>query len=171
MSALAHKEDERNREHGFTMAELLIVVAIVAVLVAIAVPVFSAQLKNSRLAVDHAAMRDAYALVQLANNMQEVEVEGRTYSFDKLRNDYAGGASQLWTIYLAKDCDSFVFPSLVQPLYPPEGAYLFKESGCDDSNSHFCETCNLWNRGGMHYKDRGIMVFYNVSTNSLAFNW
>ena len=36
------------RKKGFTLAELLIVVAIVAVLVAIAIPVFSKQLEKSR---------------------------------------------------------------------------------------------------------------------------
>ena len=33
---------------GFTMAELLIVVAIIAVLVAISIPIFNAQLEKSR---------------------------------------------------------------------------------------------------------------------------
>ena len=63
-------EFRKHSSQGFTMAELLIVVAIIAVLVAIAIPVFTTQLKNSRLAVDHAAMRDAYALMQIANNTQ-----------------------------------------------------------------------------------------------------
>lgn len=46
---------------GFTMAELLIVVAVIAVLVAIAIPVFSAQLEKSRRAVDLSNSRDVYA--------------------------------------------------------------------------------------------------------------
>ena len=37
---------------GFTLAELLIVVAIIAVLVAISIPIFSSQLEKSRRAVD-----------------------------------------------------------------------------------------------------------------------
>ena len=49
---------------GFTMAELLVVVAIIAVLVAIAIPVFSSQLEKSRQAVDLSNVRSAYALVQ-----------------------------------------------------------------------------------------------------------
>ena len=51
----------KKRKAGFTLAELLIVVAIIAVLVAISIPIFSSQLKKARLAVDHSAMRDAYA--------------------------------------------------------------------------------------------------------------
>lgn len=51
----------RNEREGFTLAELLIVVAIIAVLVAIAIPVFSTQLEKSREATDAANIRAAYA--------------------------------------------------------------------------------------------------------------
>ncbi len=37
-----------NNKKGFTLAELLIVVAIIAVLVAISIPIFSSQLRKSR---------------------------------------------------------------------------------------------------------------------------
>ena len=47
----------------FTLAELLIVVAIIAVLVAIAIPVFTTQLEKSREATDIANTRSAYAEV------------------------------------------------------------------------------------------------------------
>ena len=48
------------------MAELLIVVAIIAVLVAIAIPVFTAQLEKSRESTDEANLRAAYAAAQAA---------------------------------------------------------------------------------------------------------
>lgn len=51
----------REDREGFTLAELLIVVAIIAVLVAIAIPVFNSQLEKSREAVDLANIRAAYA--------------------------------------------------------------------------------------------------------------
>lgn len=49
------------RSKGFTLAELLIVVAIIGVLVAIAIPVFSAQLEKSREETDIANLRSAKA--------------------------------------------------------------------------------------------------------------
>ena len=51
---------------GFTLAELLIVVAIIAVLTAIALPIFTSQLEKSREAADLANVRDAYAEVMIA---------------------------------------------------------------------------------------------------------
>ncbi len=46
---------------GFTLAELLIVVAIIGVLVAIAIPVFTSQLEKAREATDEANIRALYA--------------------------------------------------------------------------------------------------------------
>ena len=51
----------KKNNKGFTLAELLIVVAIIAVLVAIAIPVFTTQLEKSREAVDASNIRAAYA--------------------------------------------------------------------------------------------------------------
>ena len=52
---------KKNNKKGFTLAELLIVVAIIAVLTAIAIPVFTSQLEKSREATDAANLRSAYA--------------------------------------------------------------------------------------------------------------
>ena len=53
----------KKNNKGFTLAELLIVVAIIAVLVAIAIPVFTSQLEKSREATDMSNLRAAYAEV------------------------------------------------------------------------------------------------------------
>lgn len=63
----------KKNNKGFTLAELLIVVAIIAVLVAIAIPVFTSQLEKSREATDMSNVRAAYAEVManyLANGAQ-----------------------------------------------------------------------------------------------------
>ena len=52
------------KRRGFTLAELLIVVAIIAVLVAIAIPIFRKQLEKSREAVDIHTMRTVASLGQ-----------------------------------------------------------------------------------------------------------
>lgn len=68
----------RNR-HGFTLAELLIVVAVIGVLVAISIPIFSSQLEKSREAVDLANVRAAYAQVMSDAVTENKTGEGTTY--------------------------------------------------------------------------------------------
>ena len=55
---------------GFTLMEMLIVVAIIAILVAIAIPTFTAQLEKAREAADIANIRSAYseAMVEYLNS-------------------------------------------------------------------------------------------------------
>lgn len=48
---------------GFTLAELLVVVAIIGVLVAVSIPIFTAQLEKARLATNQANARAAKAAV------------------------------------------------------------------------------------------------------------
>lgn len=55
-----------NRKQGFTLAELLIVVAIIGVLVAVSVPVFTAQRRKAVDAVNKANIRAAKAMALAA---------------------------------------------------------------------------------------------------------
>lgn len=60
MTCIRSRIREKDRS-GFTLAELLIVVAIIGVLVAISIPIFSSQLEKSRDAASAANIRSAYA--------------------------------------------------------------------------------------------------------------
>ncbi len=74
-----------NKKKGFTLAELLIVVAIIAVLVAIAVPVFSGSLAKAEEAVKNANKRAARAEASvdyIVNNRVKDEEEGKVTKYE-----------------------------------------------------------------------------------------
>ncbi|HAM14858.1 MAG TPA: hypothetical protein DCP91_03140 [Eggerthellaceae bacterium] len=55
---------EAQGQKGFTLMEMLIVIAIIAILIAIAIPIFTSQLENARDATSIANIRSAYAEAQ-----------------------------------------------------------------------------------------------------------
>ena len=83
---------------GFTLAELLVVVAIIAVLIAVAIPTFSAATDRAQYGVELANARSAYAEAKisaissqdgdtLAANFS-VTYDGIEYKVTKNGNDY-----------------------------------------------------------------------------------
>ena len=66
---------------GFTLAELLIVVAIVAVLVAISIPIFSGKLNKAKDATNKANVRAAKAAA-VADFLSDGKTETMTYTYD-----------------------------------------------------------------------------------------
>ena len=74
------------KQGGFTMVELLIVVAIIAILVAVSIPMMKNALERSRHAVDQANVRDAIALasVEYVTNPNDADfaaTAGKTYTY------------------------------------------------------------------------------------------
>ena len=79
----------KKNNKGFTLAELLIVVAIIAVLVAIAIPVFTSQLEKSREAVDISNIRSAYAEVVAAGLVEPTRDDLKaTVTYKQQVNDW-----------------------------------------------------------------------------------
>ena len=60
--------DKKHSNSGFTLAELLIVVAIIGILVAISIPIFTAQLHKARVATDWANLRAYFSEIQADYN-------------------------------------------------------------------------------------------------------
>ena len=90
----------KKNNKGFTLAELLIVVAIIAVLVAIAIPVFTTQLEKSRESTDLANIRSAYAecVTDFLTNAG-TSYSGKTISVvaQQTQSGWQGGVSTIGT--------------------------------------------------------------------------
>lgn len=74
---------------GFTLAELLIVIAIIAALVAIMIPTFSGQVQKARQAADIANLRAAYAdaTSQYLNGTEKPAIPNVVLTADSLSDD------------------------------------------------------------------------------------
>lgn len=68
---------------GFTLAELLIVVVIIGVLVAISIPIFTAQLRKAKLAANQANARAAYAACAVDYMKDPTEIAFCKYDIGK----------------------------------------------------------------------------------------
>lgn len=78
---------------GFTLAELLITVAIIGVLVAISIPVFASQMEKSREATDLSNVRAAYAEVMAEAITENMEYQAKTVLLKQKQDDWQSADS------------------------------------------------------------------------------
>lgn len=76
-----------SNKKGFTLMEMLIVVAIIAILVAISIPAFSTSLEDAKRATDEANLRSAKA-VYVVKNMKGELNSNKTYYYDMVDGDF-----------------------------------------------------------------------------------
>ena len=74
-------------KRGFTLAELLVVVAVIAVLVGISIPIFTSQLEKSRESTDLANVRAAYAEV-MAEAIEKENPKPITVNLKQKQNNW-----------------------------------------------------------------------------------
>ena len=94
--------ERKSGRDGFTLAELLIVVAIIGVLVAISIPIFTSQLEKAREATDMANIRSIYAQLSadvLTDNTTDECPSAKTFSVSKdaTSGKYTGTATYVMT--------------------------------------------------------------------------
>ena len=71
----------KGNRKGFTLAELLIVIAIIAILAAIAIPVYTTQMGKARARVNQANIRSAQSVAQSDYMLDDTKNTGRSYTF------------------------------------------------------------------------------------------
>lgn len=81
-----------NRKQGFTLAELLIVVAIIGVLVAVSVPIFTAQRRKAVDAVNKANIRAAKAMALTAFYDDKTKYVGNIHGTKMAYFKYTNGS-------------------------------------------------------------------------------
>ena len=133
---------KKSNKKGFTLAELLIVIAIIAILIAIAIPTFAGALENAKRQTDHANLRNAYAMMQVAN------LQGGEFKNVNGETDNALSNS----LHLVFNKDGSLGTDIV-----PDYAYKIQTShnqGIDDCRG--CVACNDNYVGGYIILDRDL---------------
>ena len=103
MSVMNKLMNTKLNKKGFTLAELLIVVAIIAVLVAISIPIFTTQLEKSRESTDAANLRAAYATAAAAVLESETGVAAGPVAMTQTTEGFASAVkdSKIGTVALS----------------------------------------------------------------------
>ena len=103
---------KKNNKKGFTLAELLIVVAIIAVLVAISIPIFSSQLTKARQATNEANARAAKAATVVWYLDQDTTpADGTVRVYDNAKGSLSDGtALTSFTVSAADSNDQTKYP-------------------------------------------------------------
>ena len=133
----------RRSNKGFTLAELLIVVAIIAVLVASSIPIFTNQLEKARAAVDLSNVRSAYSVLQTAI-MTETAPDG---------NAVSTGAS----FYIYTSSGTFKRHSHTDPVDESEACKLKSK---DADFSQYVRMDWSHTNGEVRWRDCIIVVYY-----------
>ena len=95
-----------NHRKGFTFVELLIVLAIIAITSAMAIPIFTKQLEKSRETVDATNTRTQYTevLSEAIMNEADVNVDGSEFGKIDLIQKEESQLFQFWVIVLCVNC-------------------------------------------------------------------
>ena len=103
-----------NNKKGFTLMEMLIVVAIIAILVAIAIPAFNSSLNKARVATDEANIRAEYAEAMVeyldgtatSNIVKTVTATGNSESAVNIAGESVSAWTRNQTITITVDKDT-----------------------------------------------------------------
>lgn len=149
---------KKMNKKGFTLAELLIVIAIIAVLIAIAIPTFSGALDNAKRQTDHANIRSAYSVTQIAKLTGTL---GQDETAESKPVDSSGNLVD--TKWVMQKDGSFKKTGVTGATY---ANYELKAKG-DSASCGGCAGCVQAN----HEVGREIYIVYKAASGSTAESW
>jgi prepilin-type N-terminal cleavage/methylation domain-containing protein len=126
----------KKNNKGFTLAEMLIVVAIIAVLIAIAIPTFMGQMTRAQRAADAANLRAAYSTAASAWLLQDNDGNTSVVINETARTVAVSGVA--WTGTLDSDDDeALALPATPDGTWPDTNndvtaTFTFNENGTVD---------------------------------------
>ena len=110
------KENRRNKK-GFTLAELLIVVAIIAILVAIAVPLFVSSLDKANKAAKDANIRavKAVAMAEILDKWEEKGTGTSGHNYGYIGENLSSGLASEWKVAATIDENGGITINTITP--------------------------------------------------------
>jgi type IV pilus assembly protein PilA len=112
---------------GFTLAELLIVVAIIGILVAISIPIFNSQLERAREATDASNIRSQYSMVMAEAITTDKSVNGQELCGAVQLTQHIDG----WSSESIKDNLESVYGEHITGTRPSKGGTAWVEYNAD----------------------------------------
>ena len=119
---------------GFTIMEMLIVVAIIAVLVAIAIPTFSSSLEKAKEAADVANIRAAYAEIQVAVLTDSGAAPTADVDTGALNAKIGGSTTTEWDTYFSSKLNYDTKFEYTAPTTAAAGSMVYHATKLGDSS-------------------------------------
>ena len=149
----------RENKKGFTLAELLVVVAIVGILVAISIPIFTAQLAKARRATNNANLRAAKAAA-IAEYLTSESTDDAKYKYEVASGEITDKAATIPTDYTEVTINSTSGDDKVDDTKLYKIIYIEITSEDDDEQTLNSATATLHAKKGEQYIYREIKTTY-----------
>ena len=165
---------KRNNKKGFTIVELVIVIAVIAILAAVLIPTFTGIIKMANLSNDKSFVRNVNTTLAAEGAIEKFKTAGD--AIDALnRNGFAGKYNTYSSnfhycyslennkMYLLDDTNTVVFPEENVAVSSLWGLYMDSRTSATAGVTKYIAMTNITNSD--HYKDVFVNSTYTIDLN------
>ena len=163
-----------SKKKGFTIVELVIVVAVIAILAAVLIPTFSNLVKKANLSNDQAFVRNANTTLALEGALEKIENAGDAINalnrngFTGKYNTYSSGYHYCYSLeenkmYLVDNKNNVIFPEENVSLSSLWGLYMDDRTSITDGINKYVAMDNINN--SQHYVEVFANGAYTIDLN------